>query len=48
MDFDFLYDEVLDFSQNLAGVMKNGKWGFIDTKARVAIDFFYMMMFVVL
>lgn len=35
------YDKVSDFSEGFAGVMKEGKWGFIDNAGRAAIPCIY-------
>lgn len=39
------YDEVRSFSDELAAVMQNNKWGYIDTKGNVVIDFKYDMAY---
>ena len=35
-----IYQEVRDFSDGLAAVMLNDKWGFIDTAGNVKVDFY--------
>ena len=35
------YDDALDFSEGLAGVKQNGKWGFIDKTGAEVIPFIY-------
>ena len=30
-----------DFSENLASVRKNNKWGYIDRNGKLVIDYFY-------
>jgi hypothetical protein len=35
------FDETKDFSEDLAAVKKNGKWGYIDKKGNVIINFMY-------
>jgi len=34
----FIYDAVVDFSEDMACVSKNGKWGFIDRRGNLVID----------
>lgn len=34
----FIYDEVHDFSEGLAGIKKDGKWGFIDRTGKEVIS----------
>jgi predicted small secreted protein len=37
----FVYDDALDFSEGLAAVCKDGKWGFIDSTGAEVIPFIY-------
>lgn len=38
---DFQYDNAYEYSDDLARVKKDGKYGFIDTKGETIIDFQY-------
>ncbi len=36
-----IYDKIVHFSNGLAAVSKNGKWGYIDTKGNIVLPFEY-------
>ncbi len=35
------FDAALSFKEGMAAVQKNGKWGFIDNKGNMVVDFVY-------
>ncbi|MBR0113363.1 MAG: WG repeat-containing protein [Clostridia bacterium] len=41
LEIALLYDGALDFSEGLAPVMRNGKWGYINENGVTAVDFRY-------